>query len=311
VPHRGPGVQVFHFFRGLPKEEIWTDRRAEDANDHGGGIEVEGEFRPHGAQRHFRPGNIYGEKDGGIGQQRKRQPFQEKDVSVIRHENLKQKRYSHKNRGHEVAIGAADQFCDLSHGRDIGRDIQRIGDQQQHDHALEDDGRKRGLDIGSQPFAGDPSDLRAHRLDRGHQRVRHWHCPEHVEAELGARLGVGRNTAWIVVNRAGYKPGTEPRQRMLFDAAPKDCQRSRLLRSFVALPRRPHGASLCFCGKHDQVSSPTGLTAVHLLRQPQITYHAGEGSVDSNASLIFSAIMIVGMLVFAVGNRGMTDASAT
>ena len=86
-------------------------------------------------------------------------------------------------------------------------------------------GGKRGLDIGGESLAGDPSDLRAHRLDRGHQRVRQRHRPQHVEAELGARLGVGRNAAWIVVGRAGNKPGTNPRQWMLFQAPPKDRER--------------------------------------------------------------------------------------
>src|ERR1700690_65508 len=62
-----------------------------------------------------------------------------------------------------------------------------------------------------------------------------------------------------------------------------------------------------------QTASPTGLPAVHRNQRVSEKFHiaAGQANCDSRASLIFSAIMIVGMLVFAVGRRGMTDASAT
>jgi hypothetical protein len=188
---------------------------------------------------------MYGEKHGGIGRQRKRQPLQEEDVSMIGHENLKQQRYGHKDHSHEVATDTADKFCDFPHGRDIRSNIQRVGDQQQQDHALEHDRRERGLDIGSESLAGNPSDLRAHGLDRGHQRIRQWHRSEHVEAELGSRLGIGRNAARIVVSRAGDKSGTELRQRMLFQAPPNHLKRFRSLRSLVAFLGRLHGASSC------------------------------------------------------------------
>src|SRR5207248_1034517 len=69
-------------------------------------------------------------------------------------------------------------------------------------------------------LARDPSDLRAHGLDRGHQRIGQRHGPEHVEAKLRPRLRVGGNTAWVVVGHAGDQSGTEPRQRMLPEAAP-------------------------------------------------------------------------------------------
>jgi hypothetical protein len=86
---------------------------------------------------------------------------------------------------------------------------------------LEHDWRERGLDIRSQSLAGDPSNLRAHGLDRGHQRIRQWHRPEHVEAELSSRLGVFRNTARVVIGHAGDKSRTQPCQRVLLEAFPK------------------------------------------------------------------------------------------
>ena len=53
------------------------------------------------------------------------------------------------------------------------------------------------------PLPGDASDPGADHLDRGHQRVGEHHGPEHVEAELRARLGVGGYAAGIIVRRAG------------------------------------------------------------------------------------------------------------
>ena len=57
-----------------------------------------------------------------------------------------------------------------------------------------------------------------------------------------------------------------------------------------------------------------------LARLPSIRFHGINNAFtcilvltdhDNKPALIFSAIMMVGMLVFAVGRRGMTEASAT
>jgi hypothetical protein len=60
--------------------------------------------------------------------------------------------------------------------------------------------------------------LRAHDLDRRHERVRERHRPEHVEAELGPRLRVSGDATRVVVGHAGDKARTEPCQRVLFQA---------------------------------------------------------------------------------------------
>ena len=41
----------------------------------------------------------------------------------------------------------------LAHGRDVGGDVQRIGDQQQQHDGLQHDGRKFDLDVGGQALA--------------------------------------------------------------------------------------------------------------------------------------------------------------
>ena len=108
------------------------------------------------------------EQDGGIGQQRKRQPLQEKDVAVVWYKYLEQQCSNDKERRHQMTIDTADKFCDLPHGCNVRGNIQRIGNQQQQDDALEHNRRERRLDICGKSLAGDPPNLRAHGLDRGH-----------------------------------------------------------------------------------------------------------------------------------------------
>ena len=111
-----------------------------------------------------------------------------------------------------MTIEPADELSDFPHDRDVGGNIERVGNQQQQDDALEHDRRERRLDIGGKPFAGDPADLRAHGLDRRHQRIGQGHRPEHIEAELRPRLGIGSDAARVVVSHAGDQSRTQPRQ---------------------------------------------------------------------------------------------------
>lgn len=52
---------------------------------------------------------------------------------------------------------------------------------------------------------------------------------------MRARLGVGGYAAWVVVSHAGDKPGPDPRQRVLFQAAPKNAKGVHALRSIDAI----------------------------------------------------------------------------
>ena len=182
-------------------------------------------LRPDRAQRHLTPGNVDREQHRGVGQQRERQPFQESDVAVVGDEHLQHQRYQHEDDRHQVTIDAGDEFRDLAHGGDVGGDVERVGDQQQQHDALEHDRRERGLDVGGESLAGDPADARAHGLDRRHQREGQRHRPQHVEAELRARLGIGGDAAGIVVGHAGDESRPDPRQRMFFQANPKGFER--------------------------------------------------------------------------------------
>ena len=117
-----------------------------------------------------------------------------------------------RKRRHEMAVQARDQLRNFPHCGNVGGDVEDIGDEQQHHDALEHDPRERGLDLRGKSFSGNPPDEPAHGLDRGHQWKGERHRPQHVEAELRARLGIGGYTAWIVVGNTGNKSWPQPRQ---------------------------------------------------------------------------------------------------
>ena len=200
---RRRAAHVLDLLRGLPEEEIGADRRAEDAHHHRRRGGIEREARPDRAKRHLAPGNMDREQHRGVGEQRKGQPLQVGDIAVVGDEHLQQQRQEHEEQRHQAPIDAGDEFADFSHRRDVGGDVERVGDQQQQHDALQDDRRERRLDVGGEAFSGDPADPRANRLDRRHQRKGQRHGPEHVEAVLRARLGIGGDAARIVVGDAG------------------------------------------------------------------------------------------------------------
>ena len=77
--------------------------------------------------------------------------------------------------------------------------MDRIGDEQQPD---QDENKGLGKDIPDilrQAAAGHPADLCADKLNGSHQRIGQDHRPEHIEAELGPRLGIGGDSAWITL----------------------------------------------------------------------------------------------------------------
>ena len=75
----------------------------------------------------------------------------------------------------------------------------------------------------------------AHGLNRGHQREGQRHRPQHVEAELSARLGVGGYPAGVVVGHAGDESRPHPRTA----GAPSLDPKAPASRSRAAVHRRP------------------------------------------------------------------------
>ena len=160
---------------------------------------------------------------------------------MIGDENLQRERCEHEQRRHQVAIEAGDQFRHFAHCGDVGRDIEHIGDQQKQHDALKNDRWERRFDIGGESPPGDPADARAHRLDRRHQGIGERHRPQHVKAELRARLRIGGYAARVVVGHAGDQPRSEPRQRVFLQATPKEPDAVRSSQPIDPALIAPHG----------------------------------------------------------------------
>ena len=130
---------------------------------------------------------------------------------MIGDEDLQEQRPKHEEQRHQMPIDTGDEFPDFPHSSDVSGNIERIGDQQHQYNALKHDWRKRGLDVGGESLSRNSADVRAHGLNRGHQREGQRHRPQHVEAELSARLGVGGYSAGVIVGHAGNESRPDPR----------------------------------------------------------------------------------------------------
>ena len=108
------------------------------------------------------------------------------------------------------------EFDRRPHGCKIGSNIDRIGDEQQPD---QDENKRLGEDIPDilrQAATGHPTDLRADKLNGSHQRIGQDHRPEHIEAELGPRLGICGDSAWIIVSGSRHEAGAELLEKCCF-----------------------------------------------------------------------------------------------
>jgi hypothetical protein len=90
-----------------------------------------------------------------------------------------------------------------AHRPEVSTEIENIGDQEKSDDAAQQPRRVMRPDIAGDTLAGDPADAGADFLNGCHQWPGEQHDPRHVIAELGARLRVGGDTAWIVVGGTG------------------------------------------------------------------------------------------------------------
>ncbi|OJU14583.1 MAG: hypothetical protein BGN95_04530 [Sphingomonas sp. 66-10] len=214
IKQRRASAHILDLLGGLPEEEIGTDRRPEDADDHHRGGAVEADMRQKRLAHCHTPIDMHDEQHGDIGKQRKCQPFQIEDIAMIRHEHLQEERCGNEQRGHEMAIEAEHELGRLPHCGDVGGDVEDVRQEQEQDQRPKDKGRKDAPDIGGEAHAGDPPQPRRQFLHRRHQRISQRHGPEQAEAERGAGLRVSGDAARVVVRNPGYKPRPERTQRM-------------------------------------------------------------------------------------------------
>ena len=148
-------------------------------------------------------------------------------IAVIGQEDLQKQRTRREGDREADLAPAEEQLCRRAHGGQIGADVDRIGYQQQADDDMHQPARQHMRHIGGQPFAGDPADPGADRLDRGHEGIGQDRHPDQAEAELGPDLGVGGDAAGIVVRRPGDQARTQPGEQGLAFGVRRFCGHGR------------------------------------------------------------------------------------
>jgi len=100
----------------------------------------------------------------------------------------------------------------LRHGREVGCDVDGIGDNEKGNQREEGGCGQLLSEAAGKPSARLPSDAGADDLYRRHERQGEKHCPAKRVSELCPGLRVGGDATWIVVGRAGDKARSERAQ---------------------------------------------------------------------------------------------------
>ena len=209
----GAQLALLRFERGLPEEHVGTDRGAEDRHQHQHVIAIPRHPRQERRSRHLAPRNPNGESGGDISEQHERQRLQVARIRMIRNQDLGGKAADAEHRDVEKLRATDDQPQRIAHRRDVGGDVERIGNEQKPHQSVQQRGRHRLAEIRRQSPPGDGADAGADHLNGDHERCGQEHRPAQRVAELGAGLGIGRDAAWIVVGGAGDQPRPEHRKQ--------------------------------------------------------------------------------------------------
>jgi hypothetical protein len=127
-------VLFFHLLPALPKEQIGGDGRPQngDQSHRLGAIEAKaGDERP---RKRGPPGDTGAEDDSHISEERQGQPFQRRGVSVVSDYGFQNHAEHAEHRGVEMLRPPNQQCHRRAHGAKIGRQIDDVGDHQQHDN---------------------------------------------------------------------------------------------------------------------------------------------------------------------------------
>ena len=112
------------------------------------------------------------ERGRHISEQRERQNFQILRIAVKRHQDLGSETADPEHCDINQRRSADDQPQGIAHRRNIGSDVDRIGNEQQADHKIKRGGGQRLAQIGREPFPGHRADPGSNHLDRDHKRSR-------------------------------------------------------------------------------------------------------------------------------------------
>jgi hypothetical protein len=214
LPGIRPAVAVLDFLRGLPEEQVGADGRAQHGDHHSRVVlrrDVRRQVLP-GLQR-FGDGALPRHRNGqdhrDVREQGERQPLQDPHAALVRETDLGA--YAERTEAEDVERmwPAGEQLHRFGHRRQVGGDVDGVGDDQQRDQRERQPPRAHLADVRGEAFAGDEADARRELLDAYHQRHRQEQRPDQREAELRAGLRIGGDAARIVVGRAGDEPRAE------------------------------------------------------------------------------------------------------
>jgi len=156
---------------------------------------------------------------------------------------------------------SADQQSERAgHRAEVGADVDRVGDEKKRNDPLQQPVGIVLAQIAGDPFPRRTADPGADLLDRRDQRVGEQHDPRDREAELGAGLAIGRDSAGVIVGRSRDEPRAE------------HADETRLFRI-----GRGSGTNPPCCYRHGIVSAPLGDDGTSATRKPnrEIAAEAG------------------------------------
>src|SRR5512140_3544122 len=102
----------------------------------------------------LKPRHVHGKHDPDIRKQRKSEPFEHPDVSAIGDKHFQA--YAQRADSYDVEMPWASdhQRNGVSHGGEIGSDVDGVGDEQQADQAIQHRGRIMASNVSSQAMSG-------------------------------------------------------------------------------------------------------------------------------------------------------------
>ena len=109
----------------------------------------------------------------------------------------------------EAALSRQNQLGRGTHCPDIGSEIEDIRNRDYEEHAVE---KRPGIifsQVRRDADAGHSADAGADLLNGSHQRICQYHRPEQGISELRSHLGIGADSAGIVIGGTGYKSWAE------------------------------------------------------------------------------------------------------
>lgn len=166
------------------------------------------------AARHFAPRNMHEEHHGHVRKNGQPDPLEHRHVDRIGQQGQREHRHNTDRQWvHMPSVGAGHHLDRRRHAADVGADIDGVGNRDQRDDEIHHARPVMAADIAGQPVTGHAADTRTDLLHGCDQRKGEQRHPQHRWTEPRAGLGIGRDTARVVIGNAGDEPRADLTQR--------------------------------------------------------------------------------------------------